>query len=62
MLIYPQSPPTTLTHSTIPLLRTANGPLSFANQVGKGSTPAWCGMLTDEVHVMTITGCSSSGV
>lgn len=33
---------------------------SFGGTVGKSSNPSWCGLLTDEVQVITITGCNSS--
>jgi hypothetical protein len=33
---------------------------TFSSEVGASTTPAWCTSLTDEVQVITITGCSSS--
>mmetsp|Transcript_14561 Transcript_14561/g.13160 ORF Transcript_14561/g.13160 Transcript_14561/m.13160 type:complete len:1479 (-) Transcript_14561:145-4581(-) len=33
---------------------------SFYTSVGFGSTPSWCGTLTDEVQYITINGCDSN--
>ena len=33
---------------------------SFANVVGKGPTPTWCGPLTDELQIITIKNCNAS--
>jgi hypothetical protein len=33
---------------------------TFLSEVGASTTPPWCTSLTDEVQVITITGCSSS--
>lgn len=32
---------------------------SFANTVGNSSNPHWCGLLTDEIQIFTIKGCTS---
>jgi len=37
------------------------GGSSFAVNTGRGSMPKWCGQVTDEVHVMNITGCAAVG-
>ena len=31
---------------------------SFAATVGAGSNPSWCGLLTDEIQIITIVGCN----
>jgi len=32
---------------------------SFASLVGSGQTPKWCGPLTDEIQILTVSGCYS---
>ena len=38
------------------------GASSFSTVVGKGPVPNWCGPSTDEVQVMTVTGCAATAV
>ena len=33
---------------------------SFAATVGAGSNPSWCGLLTDEIQIITVVGCNSA--
>jgi PBP superfamily domain len=40
----------------------STGSSSFASVVGSSSKPTWCGALTDEVQVITITGCTAAAV
>jgi hypothetical protein len=47
--------------STALSLFSSTGSSSFASVVGSSSTPTWCGGLTDEVQVVTITGCTAAG-
>jgi hypothetical protein len=35
---------------------------TFTSEVGAASTPPWCNSLTDEVQVVTITGCTAGQV
>jgi PBP superfamily domain len=46
--------------STALSLFSSTGSSSFASVVGSSSTPTWCGGLTDEVQVITITGCTAA--
>ena len=61
MVVRTDSSGTSEIFSTALSLFSNTGTSSFSSVVGKGSTPKWCGMKTDEVQVVTISGCGLIG-